>query len=334
MLGRGCPRLLHQVRRQVVIAHCAACEAQQYGLHVIEGCCVERDGHATCPPGDTSGSLRRLSSFRAAETRLRVHANVRQSLVISRCTSLARRIEARIPRRAAVSARGRSNPAAAERRTACTIRGTMARAGTSGGKRASVMLVVRAGVLASLVPTHALAQASVPAQAPAESAPAESAATAEAAAEPTVDSPAPAPDAVLSEDMMAPSSQGLSADAERAQLAKLRAELLQLEREQDDVDQVLPWSVLALGAAAVIVGTVLGIERASACDASCPGPFWPSWLVVGGATVGTLGLVWLKLEHEELSALRSRHYHLQNQIDAYELNRATLAPRLTLRAAF
>jgi hypothetical protein len=168
-----------------------------------------------------------------------------------------------------------------------------------------------------------------------DSAAAQPAALDSAAAQPAaLDSAAAQPAALASTKTTLAPPLVLSPSVERAQLASLRGRLLAVERERDDVNLVLPWSVFAIGAAALVVGSVLGIERAIACDASCSGPFWPSWLVVGGATVGSLGLVWLRLEHEELSALRSRHYHLKNQLEAYELNRAALAPTLRVHGSF
>jgi hypothetical protein len=105
------------------------------------------------------------------------------------------------------------------------------------------------------------------------------------------------------------------------QLGGLKLRLLEIERERDDTSTLLPWTVIVVGVVATALGAGIGIARTVSCDGSCRGDFWPGWVVLGGATVGSLGVLWLLLTEEELSALRSRHYHLQTQIDAIELNR-------------
>ena len=90
------------------------------------------------------------------------------------------------------------------------------------------------------------------------------------------------------------------------QAAALRAKLTSVNEEREDSSTLLPWLVLATGIAAVAVGTTIGIVRTLDCDDSCTSPFWPSWLLVGGAAVSTAGLVWLQLAREDQAELESR----------------------------
>lgn len=130
--------------------------------------------------------------------------------------------------------------------------------------------------------------------------------------------------------------------AEHEQMTTLKRRLRDLELEQAETSTVLPWSTLIVGIAAMVLGVAIGVESAVSCDSSCTSEFWPGWVVTGGATVSTVGLLWLKLTEEELAELRSRHYHLQNQVEYIELNGALergssaglRGPSLQLRATF
>lgn len=131
-------------------------------------------------------------------------------------------------------------------------------------------------------------------------------------------------------------ASGTLTEAESSQLGALRLRLAALDAEQADTSTVAPWAVLALGITATVVGVALGVGRAASCDDSCSSPFWPAWLVVGGATVSTAGLLWLRLVHEDIAELQSRRFQVQMQIDGYETLRQARIERATLhvRAAF
>lgn len=107
--------------------------------------------------------------------------------------------------------------------------------------------------------------------------------------------------------------------AESGQLRQLQLRLDDIDLERAGTSTVLPWTVVALGVGAMLVGGTLGLARVASCEDSCTSPFWPTWVLVGGAGVSTAGLIWLKLVHEDLAELQSRRYHVQTQIDAYEL---------------
>jgi hypothetical protein len=97
---------------------------------------------------------------------------------------------------------------------------------------------------------------------------------------------------------------------------------------------VLPWAVVAIGVTSIVIGTAIGLENVASCEGdSCSSPFWPTWLVVGGAGVSTAGLIWLKLVTEDIAELESRRYQLQMQLDAYETLREARTQRAVLRVS-
>lgn len=125
--------------------------------------------------------------------------------------------------------------------------------------------------------------------------------------------------------------------AERGQVRQLELRLDEVSSERADTSTVLPWTVVAVGVSAIVFGSVLGLEKIYGCeDDSCTSPFWPTWVVVGGAGVSTAGLIWLKLVTEDIAELESRRYHLQMQLDAYRTLREARTARavLQLRGTF
>jgi hypothetical protein len=105
------------------------------------------------------------------------------------------------------------------------------------------------------------------------------------------------------------------------QAALLQKKLAGLTRERAESSTVLPWLTLATGLAAVAVGASLGIGQVLDCNDSCSMPFWPSWLLVGGAAVATAGIVWLQVAREGQDELDSRRYHIVLQLEGYERER-------------
>jgi hypothetical protein len=119
---------------------------------------------------------------------------------------------------------------------------------------------------------------------------------------------------------------------------QLRLDDIDSERAGARTSTVVPWTVVALGIAAMVVGLSIGLERVASCEMeSCTSPWWPGWLVAGGAGISTGGLIWLRLARENIAELDSRRYHLQQQLDAYEVLREARASQrglLHVRAAF
>jgi len=117
----------------------------------------------------------------------------------------------------------------------------------------------------------------------------------------------------------------------------LRLDDVDSERAATRSSTVVPWTVIAVGVAAMVVGVSFGLERVASCDQeSCSSPFWPGWLVIAGGTLSTGGLIWLRLAREDIAELDSRRYQLEQQLDAYQILREARAQRalLQVRATF
>jgi hypothetical protein len=120
---------------------------------------------------------------------------------------------------------------------------------------------------------------------------------------------------------------------ESSQLRSLELKLDDVSAERASTSTVLPWAVVGVGIAAILVGGSLGIAKVASCDESCTSAFWPSWLVVGGAGLSAAGLIWLRLVQEDIAELESRRYHLQMQIDGYETLREARSQRALLQVS-
>jgi hypothetical protein len=108
-------------------------------------------------------------------------------------------------------------------------------------------------------------------------------------------------------------------DAEAEQRRFLSLELRKVSAEIDSTSTLLPWAVIATGAAMLVTGVTAGSVNAVDCTGSCSTPFWPGWAVTAGATIGIGGLVWLRLKEVELSRLGSRRYQLQRDLEHMDL---------------
>jgi hypothetical protein len=125
--------------------------------------------------------------------------------------------------------------------------------------------------------------------------------------------------------------------AEHSQIRQLELRLDDVKGERAAASTLLPWAVLAIGVTSVVLGTAIGVGSVASCDdESCSSPFWPTWMVVGGAAVSTASVIWLKLVSEDIAELESRRYQLQMQLDAYETLREARTERavLQLRGTF
>lgn len=122
----------------------------------------------------------------------------------------------------------------------------------------------------------------------------------------------------LDSSALEPPRVAIDADAEQRRLLSLRLE--KVNAEIDSTSTLFPWIAVVTGAALLLTGVTVGSIKAIDCTGSCSAPFWPSWAVTGGATIGIGGLVWLRLTEVELSYLGTRRYQLQRDIDRLEMN--------------
>jgi hypothetical protein len=131
--------------------------------------------------------------------------------------------------------------------------------------------------------------------------------------------------------------------ASRSTVAEMRLQTLQralqqVQQEQEDSSLLLPWLVTSAGLAMMAVGIGGGLSDAL-CDDSCTGPFWGSWLVMGGALASGAGTLWLTLEHLDRTELQRRHDSIRRELQYLEWSAAPVAPRgaraaLSLRLKF
>lgn len=130
--------------------------------------------------------------------------------------------------------------------------------------------------------------------------------------------------------------------AAQASDAKLQHELAKVRYEQDHPGLLAPWVLTVTGVALMLTGVIFGVNAVLSCPHdSCRSPWWPGWVVVGGATAGIAGAVWLRIEYREQAELQSRRYQIERDLERSRINAAPLpssmnGPRaaLQLRAAF
>jgi hypothetical protein len=134
-----------------------------------------------------------------------------------------------------------------------------------------------------------------------------------------------------------PTLQLTAAESSQERQLLLRLDDIDSERASTRAATILPWTVIAVGVAALAIGVGVGVESVASCNReTCSSASWPGWLVIGGGTVATGGLIWLKLVREDISELDSRRYHLEQQLEAYKVLREARAQRalLNVRATF
>ena len=71
-------------------------------------------------------------------------------------------------------------------------------------------------------------------------------------------------------------------------------------------------------------GAAIGTGLVIACEEdSCTGPYWPTWLVIGGSLVGSLGTLWVVLEERDLAELKIRRQRIERLLEEGRYSRAT-----------
>jgi hypothetical protein len=121
--------------------------------------------------------------------------------------------------------------------------------------------------------------------------------------------------------------------AQQQRMRELERKLQQAERERDDHSLLLPAALTITGVAALLTGLVAAAAPSITCDDSCSQPFWPSWLAIGGATVGTAGAIWLHHALRDRQELDAKVHGLERDLD-YEHVDAAPRAQLTLRVTF
>ena len=188
------------------------------------------------------------------------------------------------------------------------------------------LLIVAAGSLQAQEPSaQAEPQGAEAAEVPAPS----EAAEAPAEEEPSLEEPADE-----ASEAVAAALASLTAFRKR----ELQAKLAAAQREEQETSLTLPWVAAAAGWGLVLTGIAIGVGGVLACDEdSCTGPAWPTWILMSGALVGTLGTVWLVLETRELAELRLRRQRIERMLEEDQWSQpAAAGPRaaFTIRGTF
>ena len=105
---------------------------------------------------------------------------------------------------------------------------------------------------------------------------------------------------------------------------ELRAKLEVAKREEQEASTLLPWVTTIMGWSSVLAGTVIGAGTVIACDQeSCEWPSWPSWVVIGGSLVGSLGTLWVVLEDRDIAELKIRRQRIERLLEEDRSDRAS-----------
>ena len=115
-----------------------------------------------------------------------------------------------------------------------------------------------------------------------------------------------------------------SADVTGFRERELRAELEVAKREEQEASTLWPWVTTIVGWGTVLAGTAIGAGQVIACDEeSCTQASWPSWLVIGGSLVGSLGTLWVVLEDRDIAELKIRRQRIERLLEEGRSGRAS-----------
>ena len=114
-------------------------------------------------------------------------------------------------------------------------------------------------------------------------------------------------------------------DRRRDRFSRLRAAAARVaKREEQEASTLLPWVITIMGWSSVLAGTVIGAGTVIACDQdSCEWPSWPSWVVIGGSLVGSLGTLWVVLEDPDIAELKIRRERIERLLEENRYDHAS-----------
>jgi hypothetical protein len=104
-------------------------------------------------------------------------------------------------------------------------------------------------------------------------------------------------------------------------LDKVREALKRVEDERASTTHFWPWLAVGVGVGASVGSAAYGAIYAIDCDSDCSAPTWVSLVVVAGAAVAALSMIWLVRTDEDIRELESRKYHLERDLE--RLSRAS-----------
>jgi len=127
-------------------------------------------------------------------------------------------------------------------------------------------------------------------------------------------------DSVLEPDLDAPAAPSTAGEADQG-IGKIELQLASVREERANTTRLLPWLTVGVGAGAVLVAAATGAGYALSCEDSCDTPNWINAFVVAGATVATLGAIWVIHRDADIRELDSRRYHLEQELLRLRLSR-------------
>jgi hypothetical protein len=111
-----------------------------------------------------------------------------------------------------------------------------------------------------------------------------------------------------------------AANTRQQQMSELRVAIEHVQDKREHTSTLSAWLFTAAGVALAATGLAIGAGSALGCKGSCTTTFWPGWLVIGGTTMGTVGIVWIVRKEHDIAELTSRRYQLEQELQRVEWN--------------
>ena len=118
---------------------------------------------------------------------------------------------------------------------------------------------------------------------------------------------------------------GNSLDPKAVQRRKLQGQLQEVELERADTSRLWPLLTLVVGGVAALGGMVAGVAGGAGCPAGCEAPPWAGAVVLSGAFVGGVGLLWWRLVEEDIAEIESRRFQIRRDLDRLDAASAPAA---------
>jgi len=101
----------------------------------------------------------------------------------------------------------------------------------------------------------------------------------------------------------------------------VRAQLRATQAERDRVNLWLPWLSVAVGGGSAAIAGIAGALQVMTCHSNCDTLNWVAFTAVAGTSLATLATIWLIRAQDEVRALDSRKYHLEQELERIRLSR-------------
>ena len=196
--------------------------------------------------------------------------------------------------------------------------------------RRALWLNLVAGVVLWGGPLHAPVRAEAGDAAPSDTTSATSPAPASSAPDPVPPPGEPVADAPGASALDAiPTPREAASAAPDPGVAQVQRALADLAEERAHTSRLLPWLTVGVGVGTVLAAAGTGAGYALTCEASCESPNWMTLTVVVGATIATLGAIWVVQRDADIRELESRRYQLEQDLLRLRLGQPAHAAALS-----